>query len=199
MTNQQTSLSLLERLRQSSADDAWTVFFDQYGPMVRRWLIARGINQHDADDLQQQVMQFSVENVPHFEHNGNVGAFRCWLRRVVSNRMRSHWRAENRREAAAGGSDGLAIAQQLEDPESRMSKMWDDEFNRMICQKMLERVQTRFTEQSFRAFQLVVMDGRRAADVAKELGMSPGAVRTAQSRVLRELRDVMEQSILNPS
>ncbi|MEQ9379967.1 MAG: sigma-70 family RNA polymerase sigma factor [Pirellulales bacterium] len=199
MTNQQTSLSLLERLRQSSADDAWTVFFDQYGPMVRRWLIARGINQHDADDLQQQVMQFSVENVPHFEHFGIGGAFGGGLRRVVSFRLRSHWRAETRREAAAGGSDGLAIAQQLEDPESRMSKMWDDEFNRMICQKMLERVQTRFTEQSFRAFQLVVMDGRRAADVAKELGMSPGAVRTAQSRVLRELRDVMEQSILNPS
>nr|MCU0721307.1 hypothetical protein [Pirellula sp.] len=56
-----------------------------------------------------------------------------------------------------------------------------------LCQA-LANVRVNFSEQSWKAFWMVVVDGRETMDVAKDLGMQPGAVRVAKSRVLKRLR-----------
>jgi RNA polymerase sigma-70 factor (ECF subfamily) len=42
---------------------------------------------------------------------------------------------------------------------------------------------------TWQAFWLTAVEGRLPRDVALELGISPGAVRVAKSRVLKRLRD----------
>ena len=42
---------------------------------------------------------------------------------------------------------------------------------------------------------MVVVDGRETVDVAKDLGMLPGTVRVAKSRVLKRLRLELGDSI----
>jgi RNA polymerase sigma-70 factor (ECF subfamily) len=46
-----------------------------------------------------------------------------------------------------------------------------------------------FEEHTWQAFWAVAVDGRPGTDVAAELGMTPGAVYVAKSRVLRRLRE----------
>jgi RNA polymerase sigma-70 factor (ECF subfamily) len=46
-----------------------------------------------------------------------------------------------------------------------------------------------FEERTWQAFWRTAVDGRSAADVGAELGMTPGAVRVAKSRVLHRLRE----------
>ena len=45
-----------------------------------------------------------------------------------------------------------------------------------------------FEPRTWEAFWQTAVEGRAAADVAAELGMTPGAVRVAKSRVLHRLR-----------
>lgn len=187
-----TSLSLLVRLRDSSDDDAWRDFRDLYGPLIRHWLMRRGVREHDADDVGQDVMQLLVTELAKFEHNGRIGALRCWLRQVVANRLKTFWRQQNRRVDPTGGSDYGAMADQLADPNSQLSRLWDDEYHRAVCDRLLNLAKSEFQPQTMDAFRGVAIEGRRASEVAEELGMTANAVRIAQSRVMRRLRELGE-------
>ena len=190
MPDKVTSLSLLERLRDSSDNDAWQRFHDLYGPMIRYWLVRRGVHDADADDIQQDVMQLAVVELAEFQHNGRVGALRCWLRQVVGNRLRGYWRRKNRDGAAPEASAFITLAEQLADPESDLSRAWDEEYHRVVCSRLLSMAQDEFEPQTMAAFRRVALDGLKPAEAAIELGMTANAVRIAQSRVLRRLREL---------
>jgi RNA polymerase sigma-70 factor (ECF subfamily) len=57
-----------------------------------------------------------------------------------------------------------------------------------LLRSALERVRTQVRENTWRAFVGTALEGRPAGDLAEELGMTPGAVRVARSRVLQRLR-----------
>jgi RNA polymerase sigma-70 factor (ECF subfamily) len=157
--------------------------------LIHSWLTRRGVSQTDAEDVRQEVMRQALIELPGFQHNGRTGALRCWLRQVVANRLRTFWRQQNR-HGAAGGEDYAVMAQQLADPVSPLSRQWDADYNRTMCARLLEMVQHEFEAPTMEAFRRVAVDGQRAADVAAELNMTPNAVRIAQSRVLRRLREL---------
>ena len=58
-----------------------------------------------------------------------------------------------------------------------------------LYRRALQLIQTEFVERTWRAFLLLTVEGKPAADVAAELGMSLGAVYIAKSRVLSRLRE----------
>lgn len=193
-----TSLSLLEQLGDATNDEAWEQFQSIYRPMLRSWLVRRGVKPNDAEDLQQEVMQMAVVELKNFKHNGRVGALRNWLRRVMANRLKTFYRQNNRQGVAMGGSDYVELANQLQDPNSDLSRIWDAEYHAVMCVRLMLLVQTEFTEKTMQAFRRVTMEDGKTADVAEQLGMSPNAVRIAQSRVMRRLRELgkgmLEQS-----
>ena len=57
-----------------------------------------------------------------------------------------------------------------------------------MFRQALDLIRGEFRENTWRAFWLVVVEGRPPADVADELNLSPGAVRVAKCRVLQRLR-----------
>ena len=58
------------------------------------------------------------------------GAFRAWLRTVTVHRLRGFWRARQSRPQATGASDFAQTLDQLEDPHSALSQIWDKEHDR---------------------------------------------------------------------
>lgn len=186
-----TSVSLIARARDSQDKDSWDEFAGLYGELIRRWLSLQGVQSPDADDVVQEVMSYVFRALSSFEHNGRPGAFRNWLRQVTSNRLREFWRAK-KRQAAGGGPDLGEVAEQLADEHSGVSRVWREEYNHYVVGHLLSIVAERFQESSVKAFKRVVLDQRPAKEVADELGMSLGAVRVAQSRVLGALRELGE-------
>jgi RNA polymerase sigma-70 factor (ECF subfamily) len=184
-------MSLLERLRDGSDEAAWRRFHDLYSPLIQRWLMRRGVNPQDADDVGQEVMRLAFEQLPDFCHSGNVGALRAWLRQVVANRLKTFWRQKNR-GAARGGDDCGDLAEQLADPNSQLSRVWDEEYHRELCERLLELAGNEFQQQTMEAFRRVALDGQKAAEAGEAMGISANAVRIAQSRVMRRLRELGE-------
>jgi RNA polymerase sigma-70 factor, ECF subfamily len=56
-----TSVSLLERLREPCADQAWTRFVDLYTPLIYYWARRMGSTPQETDDLVQEVLTTLVQ------------------------------------------------------------------------------------------------------------------------------------------
>lgn len=183
-----TSATLLARLRDRADTEAWRRLVDLYTPLLSGWLRRHALQASDADDLVQEVLAAVVRELPHFEHSGQVGAFRHWLRTILVNRLREFWRANRIRPAAAGGSDFAQMLDQLADPDSGLSQLWDQEHDQHIARRLLAMIEPQFAPTTWQAFRRVVLDGAKPDAVAAELGLSVNAVFIAKSRVLQRLR-----------
>jgi RNA polymerase sigma factor (sigma-70 family) len=180
----ETPISLLERLRASPDNGAWQRLADLYLPLVQRWLNHQGVESADADDLTQDILLTIVRELREFEHSGRAGAFRAWLRTITVHRLRGYWR---RKQSSAA----QAIAEELdelEDPASEISRMWDKEHDEFILRRLLEMIEPEFSPATWHAFRRQTVDGLTASQAAAELGVSANAALIAKSRVLRRLR-----------
>ncbi len=189
----QTSLTFLEQLRRQSDSDSWNRLVDLYTPLLRTWLRHHELlPSDDVDDLVQEVLMTVAKELPKFEHNGQVGAFRKWLRLIVVHRLRNFWRQRQKRPEAVGGSDFLKQLDELRDDASGISHDFDREHDRHVMRHLLRTTQSRFTPKTWQAFRMQVVDGEAAEKIAAELGVSASSVYVAKSRVLQALRQAAE-------
>jgi RNA polymerase sigma-70 factor (ECF subfamily) len=93
----ETRHSLLFRA-QTGQEEAWKELTDLYRPLILAWLGRQGVPARDLEDLCQDVLLSVVKHLPAFEHSGQRGAFRSWLRTIVCNRTTDYWRACDARQ-----------------------------------------------------------------------------------------------------
>jgi RNA polymerase sigma-70 factor (ECF subfamily) len=77
----------------------------------------------------------------------------------------------------------------LEDPHGGLSRVWDEEHDRYVLERLMELIEPEFKPATWAAFRGHVIEGRPADAVAAELGVTPNVVFIAKSRVLHRLRD----------
>jgi RNA polymerase sigma-70 factor, ECF subfamily len=178
------SSSLLMRVRLSD-QAAWERLVNVYSPLVYRWCKESGLQPADAADIGQQVFLAVARKVRDFRRDGDGGSFRGWLRAITRNRLCDYYRATMTREERPGG-DAL---DQAADAPGDLDPASDQEEEALVYRRAVELMQVEFEERTWRAFWQMVVDGRRAGEVARDLDMSPNAVYLARSRVLRRLRE----------
>ena len=183
----ETSVSLLERLAAAPTDDDWRRLLDLYQPLLRAWIARAGVAASDVDDLVQDVLVVVFREVAGFEWRGK-GAFQAWLRTILAHRIRDFFRGQKYRPTATGDSDFLRQLDELESPDSALSKLWDREHDEHVAASLMRRVQGDFAPETWQAFRRHALEGEPAAQVAKALGQSLNSVLLAKSRVLNRLR-----------
>jgi RNA polymerase sigma-70 factor (ECF subfamily) len=180
-----TPVSLLERLRQPGQAKTWDRFAELYTPFLFYWARRLGAGPQDAEDLVQDVMAALVQKLPEFRYDRHK-SFRGWLRTIITNL----WRDRLRHAAAPAGFteaelSGLASGDGLE-------ALWDEEHRRHLASRALGLMRAEFQPTTWKACWEHVAEGRLAAEVAGELGISENAVYIASSRVLRRLRQELD-------
>src|SRR5262245_26939405 len=186
---QPTSLSLLQRVQAQPDGSSWSRLVELYRPLIYAWLARYRVQASDADALVQEVLAVMVRELPRFEHSGQAGSFRSWLRNIAANRMRSFWRAGRCRPAATGDSDFAQMVQQIEDPDSPLSLVWNRQHDEHVLGRLLELMELEFEATTVQAFRRTALEAAPVEKVAEELGISTAAVYIARSRVLRRLRE----------
>ena len=184
----ETSASLLERLRERPQADDWTRLVDLYQPWIHDWLRRQGVQEHDAADITQDVLTVMVQELPRFHYDPARGKFRSWVRTITVNRLRAFRDARHKRPATADDSAVAGMVDQLADPHSGLSQLWDREHDAYLVRRALALIKPDFKPETWKAFERVVLDGQPPASVAEELGTTRNAVYLAQSRVLARLR-----------
>ena len=183
----ETSVSLLGRLAGAPTDDDWRRLDALYRPLLRAWVARAGVPASDADDLVQDVLLIVFREVAGFEWRGQ-GAFRAWLRTILAHRVRDYFRGQKYRPTATGDSDFLRRLDELESPESALSRLWDRDHDEHVAASLLRRVQGDFAPATWEAFRRHALEGEPAAHIALEMGLSLNSVLLAKSRVLKRLR-----------
>jgi RNA polymerase sigma-70 factor (ECF subfamily) len=178
-----TSVSLLERLRQPAQQDAWTRFVDLYTPLIYYWARRAGLAPEEAADLVQDVLTVLVQKLPTFQYDPHQ-SFRGWLRTVTLNK----WRENRRRRGVALAEAGETALAGVECPLAE-DAFWQVEYQQQLVGRALKLMQAEFQENTWKACWECVVEGKPAADVARELGLSVASVYAAKSRVLRRLRE----------
>ena len=175
----ETSLSLLELLCRSDANESWQRLVELYSPLIRSWLRKYDVQASDTDDLVQEVLLAVSKDVAAFEHGGRPGSFRAWLKAILVNRLRAYWRKRDRQPQARADSEVDARLAALADPNSEISLLWNREHDQYVLRRLLALAEPHFTRNSWLAFQRVALDG-----AAPEVGVVPVAVRrTHETRV----------------
>ncbi len=170
-----TSIALLDRLRQPADAEAWARFVELYTPLLYRWGCRLGLQDADAADLVQDVFAVLVQKLPEFEYDPRR-SFRGWLRTILVNR----WRDRPGRVAVPLPADVAGP-----DPAEELR---ETDYRRYLVGRALQLMRSDFQPATWQACWECVANGRPAAEVAAELGMSLAAVYIARSRVLRRLR-----------
>ena len=186
--NEATSLSLLQRAASAGNAASWERLAALYAPLMRRWLAQYEVQAADADDLIQEVFFVVAQELPRFDHNGQTGAFRSWLRKTLVHRLHSFWRKQKYDQRGRGTSSLLEQLHRLEDDASEVSRIWNAEHDQYVIARLMETVRPSFQEKTWEAFRRQMFDGQKAELVAAELGMSLGSVYMARNRVLNALR-----------
>lgn len=180
-----TSASLLQRLHKPNEQEAWARFVKLYAPLLYFWARRLGSQEQDAADLVQDVLIVLIQKLPEFNYDQNK-SFRGWLRTVAHN----CWHNRLRRAKLPATPNGAGLAE-VAGP-NMMDAFEETEYRKHLVGRALEVMQLEFEPTTWQACWEFVVGGKPAADVARELGLSVGAVHVAKSRVISRLRRELE-------
>ena len=183
-----TRYSLLLRIQDPQNHAAWVEFLAIYEPLVYRLARRRGLQDADARDLCQDVFRAVAGAARRWTPDPARGSFRGWLLRIARNQLLNALRQQRRRARPSGGS---AIQRLLEiqpaDGEDDAREV-QAEYRRRLFELAAQAIEPEFTPGTWQAFWQTAVLSREVARVAADLGISPGAVYIARSRVLARLR-----------
>jgi RNA polymerase sigma-70 factor (ECF subfamily) len=190
-----TRLSLLVRLRDARDDTAWSQFVELYAPLVFGFARKHGLQDADAADLTQDVLQAISGGIRRLDYDPRRGTFRGWLFTVVRNKLRNFQAARQRPGQGLGGPDAQRRLQELPAREVDQATWWDQEYERRVFAWAAEQVRGSFSDTTWQAFWRTAVEGQTGPVAARALGTSVAAVYLAKGRVMARLKELIRQTL----
>ena len=189
-----TRASLLLRLADADNQRAWAEFIELYEPLVHRLLRKSGLQDADLREVAQDVFVAVSRNVARFAPAHERGSFRGWLRTVTRNLLINLLEQRRRQLGAGTGStDMIRLLQEVPAPDAESSVIVDAELRRRLFHHAADRVRKEFRPATWQAFWQTWVESEDVNDVCQRLGMTPGAVYIARSRIIARLRKEVER------
>jgi len=173
----QAVLVLVDRARTGDAD-AFGALYDRFQPEILRYLVIRVRDQHNAEDLAQQVFLKAWQAIPRYEHRGVP--FRAWLYRMAHNQMVDFFRT-SRPTADLEGFD-------LPDENHTLEAILLGE-----VQNTVQRALGRLSEDHHRVLTLRFQMDKSAREIGEIMGRKEVTVRGLQMRALQALKRELEE------
>jgi len=181
-----TRRSLLLRIRDAEDKKAWGEFVDLYAPLIHGFARKHGLQEADAANLTQEVLLIVYQAAR--KYDPDRGSFRGWLFTVVRNKMLNLLDSQRRHGQGTGDTGTQAVLEQQPAPEEP-EQLWNQEHERRLFQWASETVRKKVKEKTWQAFWQTTVEGKKAEEVARTLGMTIAAVRLAKSHVMARLKD----------
>ena len=185
-----TSASLLLRIRDPRDLLAWREFVAVYAPLIHAYGRRRGLQDGDAADLTQEVFHRVARAAAAFEYDPAKGSFRGWLLAITRNELRKVAARQARQASGSGDTDVLRLLEQQADVSDEDA--WEREYRWNLFQWAANKVCVEFREATWQAFWRTAVLATGIDQVARDLGLSPGAVYVARSRVTARIRQEIE-------
>ncbi len=185
-----TRHSLVLRLRDLDDEKAWAEFVQLYEPLVVRIARGKGLQDADAQDLCQELFRAVAGAIDRWDPA--KGRFRAWLFRITRNLLVNFLVRQRRQPRGSGRTSIVELLEVQPLSDAGAEAEFAMEFRRRAFHWAAEQAQGQFTASTWQAFWRTGVENRPIAEVARELGLSEGAVYVARSRVLARLRECVE-------
>ncbi|MCH7726182.1 MAG: sigma-70 family RNA polymerase sigma factor [Planctomycetes bacterium] len=177
---------LADRLRSGDVDAVLDVILKSLGPEVKRFVLKRSLGEQDFEDIMSETI---CRVWAHRDRVDLEQSFRGWCWAIARNRTTDALREQHRRvEHAMDDLDRIVPAKKKEDSyEQRTphSQELDD---------VLEIVSRLSEVDEAIIWDWVYGDEQSySTQLAKQLGMTSGAIRTRKSRIVRRIQQEMEK------
>ncbi len=184
-----TSQTLIGRLALDPSSEAWGEFVDKYAPTVFTWAWQSGLQDSDAADVTQEVLMKLLEKMRVFQYDPKRGSFRGWLKTITVNSARDCGRRLARTPV---GPDGLSS---VGDPASwdELGRRIDEEYQHQLLAQAETVVKGIVKPNTWRVYEMLVKECMAATVVAASLDLKIAEVYVAKSRVLKRLKEVVQQ------
>jgi RNA polymerase sigma-70 factor (ECF subfamily) len=190
--SESTSSSLLARARNGDPE-AWRRLVALYGPLVFHWLRRWGVNESDAADISQEVFRSVARSIAKFRRESARDSFTGWLYTITANAVRKWWQKRQALPDSPGGTD---FQQQLANLPTTEQAVPEDSVQEtaelLLRRRALQLIREATDAVHWAAFEQTTLEGQTALEVAQNLGLTPAAVRQIKSRILRKLRETLE-------
>jgi len=120
----ETRPSLLVRVRDPADGPAWVQFVDIYAPLIYGYARKRGLQDADAADVTQEVLQAVAPAIRRLDYDPRRGSFRGWLFTIVRNELRTFMTRQGRQARGRGDTEALAFLQAQPEPASDEEAAW---------------------------------------------------------------------------
>jgi RNA polymerase sigma factor (sigma-70 family) len=188
-----TRASLLARLGDPEDRAAWQQFVELYGSLVYGFARNRGLQDADAADLTQEVF-LAVSNVMgRWKYDPKQGRFRGWLYGITRNKIARFLERRRLQPVGSGDTNAQKRLDEQPDPDQDGQEVWELEFQKQLFRVTAAKIRDQFASTTWQAFWQTAVEGKPAAAVSKDLGLSVGAVYVARSRVLARLKEEMSR------
>ncbi len=188
-----TSASLLLQLRDGDDQKVWEDFLKLYRPAVFRFARRMGLQDADADDATQRVLQSVADTFHRRPPDLQRGRFRSWMAQVTRNAALKLIERDHR-QRGSGKSDVLNLLQEVPTDDVTAEQTWQHEERLMLYRSAAAEVRANCTSTVWAAFEETTVHGRSVETVANELGVSVGVVYASRSRVLKRIRKTVHES-----
>lgn len=188
----ETRDSLLVQVRSPGNREAWDQFVQIYRPVIYRLARSRGLQDADAQDLAQQVLIAVASAIGTWEKSDVQVRFRHWLRRVARNAIVN---ALSRRpyDRAVGGSSAQSFLEDQHGDSPQSDVEIELEYRRELYLRAARKVRVGVEPETWRAFELTVIQEMNMDQAALALNKSIGAIYVARSRIMQRLREIIRE------
>jgi RNA polymerase sigma-70 factor (ECF subfamily) len=188
-----TRASLLVRIRDCDDDQAWSQFVEIYAPLVYGFARRHGLQDADASDLTQDVLQSVARAARTLDYDPARGSFRGWLFTIVRNKLRDLVGQCGRQVRGTGDTSIQNLLNDQPAHEAEESAIWEREHERRLFTWAGEQVSREVQTSTWQAFWLTAVEGKSGHEVANSLGMTVAAVYLAKSRVMSRLKQKIQE------
>lgn len=183
-------------LRDHGNHEAWSEFVAIYEPVIYRLAGRRHVQDAEAREIVQEVLIRIARAIDRFDPKSG-GSFRGWLSQTTRRVAVDRFRYMESREQATGGDKLDAFANLSEDARESTSKSqveneFDDEHRKQLFRHAAGQVKAMVAETTWIAFWETAVNNRSGEEVARQLGIQPGTVYVAKCRVLKRIRQFIQ-------
>lgn len=190
-----TRLSLLYRVKDLDDAQSWEEFFRTYERLVRGLARRRGLRDHEADEVAQEVFKRVARTIRDFEPAPRPGSFRKWLGQLT------RWRSEDKlRERQRGpfeswrppDDERTPTAERIPAPPDPQME-FEAETRHHMLETLFKRIESRVSAKHLQIFQLLVLEDTPVARVSKIYAMSAAHIYVIKHRITQLLREELQQ------
>lgn len=185
-----TSTVLLQQLHDPANETVWREFDARYRPILTGFAQRLGLQPDDAADVAQETLVQFVRDYRAGRYDRDRGRLRSWIIRICQTRAIDAQRARARRREWRGESAMIDMHD-----DATLTEIWEQQTRQTIFEKALEflRDDTKTSDRTIRAFDMVSVEHVPAEAVAAELGMTIAEVYRIKHRVIKRLRAIVAE------